>query len=897
MRGSLLTALLVLAGAGECSAAPAPPIAMGPFQPRPALALYLVTDGRPCALRARVSGKGERVSIRLFDPDEKVLARRFAYPVSDSGEPFGPAQLDRAGIYQLRVVCGLHRGTVEVELSRPLPYGVSFQNGDFKPWPGQPEVMHVWVPRRAEIFGLAAARGVEFRAPDGGAPIHDGETPLGATDVVWQARFPDPKTWSFRAWGFPVILCDRPATARRIRASVEYLDDGRTVVCHKFQKRIAELLPGLLDRKNVGDTQELLSLLFARKTEWLAEPERNIELLNAYSLWPTLQEALEKQNTDPRSHWGGSVGAWRSKEGKPFPENRWDRLRPVGGLRAGASGGGQSAEALGEAYSLAAPFNAYRGRKELLYRAASISLRNLMSLDEAEVFYTSDMPMHRDPYAGFPGFVLGRMYFPEYAWVAPHMPPEIRAVWTEALWHLFDRYHPMGLVSARNQSAHFLPAWAQFAIGSGDPEARKLSREYARYFAATAPAAGYHVESMGPDCTYCGMQHWHMGMYYRLSGDREFLEAIRKSYRFFNHTVAPEPGGGMIGCCNFAHRTAGTFAGEQWTGARGILHAVLPEVGLWASRHVSTPESRKKAASHIEARMRSERLEIKRPLFRTSGYRYWNEAPDTSGVWPALERGEFLRDFGGELIAVKRRGYYATVYVGRPTPHEMYIHRRGTTCAAQDPLPNDAENTGGPVNARQVCPFTGGGLSQLWTPGFGTAIVAANWSALCHNGLVAVDANDKRAWADYFSVRHTLDAPRWTLEVDSRLWNHPIRAARRYAFGPDAVEIQLALRAESAVRLKDLIENIPLLGGKRNGLLIACGQGPVEDGTHTTDRLRLRDQAGQGVDILFDRPYPIRVRTRGPKGAMQVNRVEVVLPVEWAAGQTRTLRYRIRPAP
>jgi len=71
-------------------------------------------------------------------------------------------------------------------------------------------------------------------------------------------------------------------------------------------------------------------------------------------------------------------------------------------------------------------------------------------------------------------------------------------------------------------------------------------------------------ESGGPDATYIGITHWHEAVYYRHSKDPVILESLRRSYRFFNHTVAPEPDGKMLGGFNFGHRTGNGFYAEQW---------------------------------------------------------------------------------------------------------------------------------------------------------------------------------------------------------------------------------------------------------------------------------------------------------------------------------------------
>ncbi|HEY3380108.1 MAG TPA: hypothetical protein VGL77_21750, partial [Armatimonadota bacterium] len=595
---------------------------LGPFLPNPAFSLYLISDGKPVSARLTIRrgprAEGDRVMVRAFNAQEQLTFWQYVEP-GKMADTFGPGDMevwgiplqipvkpqpgdllmdtelhfDGSGVHQLRITAGAGNVLVSLTLPRPLAYGVSFQNGNYAAWEGQPATMYAYVPPHAEelqvtggLVTIADAAGKELARTEDASLQKWVTIPVTQTDALWTVKFPQVNNWLLRAAGFPFILCPTPEAAKTIRASVEVLPDG-TVVCHKFQRRIAELLPKLLDPKNVGKAENLIVPLASRKEAWLADPVRNENLLNPYALMPSIAYALRSQNVDPQSHWSGAIEGWQDLQGKPAPGNRWDRLRSVPGImRAGASPSNNAIEEnLAKAALLDTPCNPYFGKKELLYRAAAAALRDLMMLGEDEVWRGCDAD--QSAYPGMMGFSIGQKTLPVFALVAPLMPDDVRAVWSDAVRHIIDRSYPDNLVTCRNQSSHYLTAYQEFATGSGDAHYLELTRAYARRFVQGAHPAGFYIEQCGPDASYIGMTHWHMAMYYRESQDPTILEGLRRSYRFFNHTVAPEPDGKMLGGFNFNHRIATGFYDEQWGGAKGILDDVLPEVGLWAGPALS----------------------------------------------------------------------------------------------------------------------------------------------------------------------------------------------------------------------------------------------------------------------------------------------------------------------
>lgn len=890
---------------------------VGRFALRPVVAVYVVADGQPCRLHLTVRQGSrpapERVMVRLFNPAEQVLYRRYveylpadlAPPVPndtielrDAAQPPSAGdilvdttvELTEAGVYQIRVVGGSHNSVAELALSRPLGYGVSFQNGDFTAWRDDLAEAYAYLPPHAE--GLTVVGGPVSVYDDVGrviesAPGATTDIPVTATDTVWRFAFPA-RDWSFRAAGLPLILCDSKQAAREIRASVILLSDG-TVVCHRFQADIAKLLPQLLTPERVGRADDLVVPLRARRDAWLAEPLRNLQLVGGYL--PAIEHWLRRQNVDPHSHWGGSLDGWQERADRPGPEGRWDRLRGVDGLYAGASSHyGAAAEHLALAALYDHPTNPYYGRTELLYRAAAAALRDLMALSEDETWPgIADL----DPYPGVMAFPSAQKTFPVFGRASPHLPDDVRAVWAEGLRHIVDRHFPDSLVSARNQSSHYLVAFQAFADGTAEPADQALARIFATRWVLGQHPAGFHQEATGPCASYIGMTHWHEAVYYRMSGDRQILDSLRRSYRLFNHTVAPEPDGRVLGGFNFNHRVGDGFFLEQWGGAKGILDDVLPEVGVWADPR--TPDAEAKAIGQIEAFLADPKMPAY-PDQTTWRYLCWGE-PDRSQPFPAMEPQPFWRLFADELLAVKRPAYYAYCWVGKPAAGEFYIRGREAKRQA-----TEAESTGGEVpDLRKVTPFLGGGLSGFWTPECGHVLLAAPWAPTTHHGLIATRADGQRYWEDYFASAFSADETAGTLVVSGRVEDVPLGYRRTYRFDDDALTVELQLTADAEVALTALVECLPVARGewKARGATIRAGE--VTAGTVEAGEFEVVDAVGAGARFILDRPRTLRLvpdglRTGGWR-RLQIGRVEIDLPRRWAKGDSVSLTYRIAPAP
>ncbi|HCD33529.1 MAG TPA: hypothetical protein DER01_14060, partial [Phycisphaerales bacterium] len=901
-------------------------MSVGPIAVDPAAAMYIVVGDQPVDVRLTIRrghrSEGDRLTVRAFDPDENLTFWQYV-KAGQMRDTFGPGdmevygiplqipvkpqphelmydtmiQLKGKGVHQIRLSAGARNSVATLQFSTPVEYGISFQNGWFTPWDATLEKAYVYVPPHA----------LKLAINGGEVTVHDasGQTLLHSNQTNWQEApitqdkslltfdLPSDKGFKFRAKGFPVILCPTQHAANTIKASVIELEDG-TVVSHKFQARIAKLLPELLKPENVGSAEELIKALESYKDAYLSHPLRNKNLLDQYAFMTGVGEILRNQNVDPNSHWGGSFGGkggWQDRIDKPYPQNRWDTLSSSKGLYAGTSPRSSNTESLAYAYSIDSTLNPYHGKKELLYRSAAASLRDLMTLAEDENWL--GVGADSTDYAGMMAFAVAQKTFPSFAHVAPHMSKEVQEVWTQGLRRIVDRMYPENMVTCRNQSSHYLVAFEAFAQGSGLPRYHELARAYAKRFRDEAHPSGYQIEQCGPDASYIGMTHWHEAVYYQMSKDPTILDALRESYGFFNKTVAPEPNGKkVLAGFNFNHRIGSGFYFEQWGGAKGILDDVLPEVGTW-SRFSPRDQQAKDKASQSIAKTLSKPGQSRASNLTTMRYLYYTESPDQSLLFPAESKTSFIDNHNDELISVRQGDYYTVIYVGHPAPSNHYISQRENF---RLPFANDAENKPGQVNVRKATPYVGGGMSLFWTPQFGTAIMSTNWSPVYRHGLVAQQDDLKRYWEDYFANSFKLDKNAKTLAITGKIEKQPLSYTRTYHFGKDGMQVQLEIKAKKAVQLKQLIEVFPFPTSsvKANGMTVTAGDQTT--GSTITNQLTFMDEQGNGVQVDFDTAWPMTIAKPGLKQYnMQLCRVELQLPTDWKAGQKRTLQYTLLP--
>lgn len=122
-------------------------------------------------------------------------------------------------------------------------------------------------------------------------------------------------------------------------------------------------------------------------------------------------------------------------------------------------------------------------------------------------------------------------------------------------------------------------------MGSGRQVYKTLAHDFALAFYDPElnwfMKTGYQQEAYGPDATYSGLCASNQDLYYKFSCDEIAKEGLRKTYDFFNHTVAPEPDGRILGASNFCHRTSGSWVHRQFNAGFHLMSDELPEAGTW----------------------------------------------------------------------------------------------------------------------------------------------------------------------------------------------------------------------------------------------------------------------------------------------------------------------------
>ncbi|MBM4377223.1 MAG: hypothetical protein FJ095_19250 [Deltaproteobacteria bacterium] len=1067
--------------------------------------------------------------VRVFEPGEAL--RHWHYQRQEPGSPspsviaspteppppsfqFDAAgntkgyrvSLRQAGIYELRVATNSLKTAVRVRLPDGVGYGVSQQNGAFA-WPYCLDTclpvaatsLYAFAPRHptARMFLELTANGSSSLptvratgAPEPMTPVKvDGseryELSPGASDegVVWQLDFQDSnKVQHFHATGIPLILCDSAASADAIRASTVRVPSGPhkgTLVSHRFQSDILELLPELLEPSNVGDEALTTALDGPAFTAAPAKPPcagtgsgngpgaltpdqayQSVDLLHSYDSplkavrWYLSRGSVSSNGVvtygagapmlelSPSSHFGGAIGLpllerQRCREamecvsgGACRPDgtcdvafdpsvNRWDVLRGVRyKVRDNAQYydsytalglPGAAARHLMLAATLAHPCNpwgpATKGapptHPELVARAAAHGLAELLVVGEDERQLSVG---DTDPYPGSAGFQLVQFAenFGAVAGSLPKLLPgagpkkdlgeRLQRVWATGLRRLIDRHQSVYMTTTMNQSSTFMLATEELARGSeGLPFAalyRQVAREYGQRFAAEASATGWLAEASGPSSSYAGMQHWHMARYLGLTEsdpegeDLVVRDALAASYRFFSRFAVEEPDGQRSSGFNYAHRIGVGFELEQYQGARGQAETV-PEVALWSEWHF--PQSGKKLEQALGT-VKSLAGGFGGPvdaiprLSLTGSPEVGLELDSTKRpalpILPANQVGDaevLLPDVGSgkppEILTVRRGRYYTALFIGNPAPRYAYAGHFETTrmmplkkgtLTIEDIDPTvETGNVGGATTTHAIdlyeqSPMIGGGLSLLAVPGYGSALLATNWSPLTHHGLVVerdelIQVGTKRRyWEDYEQVttdrtatgpggdcaRLFPQAEHLTLPagftVYGRIEGQPqdkqealpllypnLCYARHYTFASDRVGVRIVLKRSAAASggaTTRIFENIPIPTCTRNvcnavtqsgGTLNRKSKGAslAFDPVLGSERVRVRDSATpkpRGFDLAFPpgrtvtlRPHGLRFSYYGEE--LQVGRVEVELVVPASEGASTSLDYELVP--
>lgn len=905
--------------------------------------------------------------VRVYDPDENLLLHRVVDAAVDAQDYPSLAPHDLAngvladttlqattdGTYTVRVSAGYEHTKLRIGVPPGTNHALSYGNGIWQDWRESLGPLWVWVPGHPTRDVT-----IELRHEAGSATVwgpgdlwsHDLETgdllrtlPAGDPGQLW--RVDDlTEDWMLRAGGdVPVIFATSAAYATKLDAGLVTIETGPLDgerVAHLFQKRLAELIEPLL--AGVGDAADLRAAVSVvtsdpscAEVSDVERAELGVELLARHL--PSVVWSLDTWK------FGGEAST------HPFVDaEHADAIAPLlawlPSFHHPCNPWGPTGEGLAD------------GRVELLRRAALVAIDQVMSVTEDERLSEGDA---FSTYPGTGAFAVGDRTW-TFAFLSPSsaraLPPplgeDLRSAYVEAMRRAtLDRRYAEPFVSARNQSSFYVTGLGALVLG--DPSWESATRAYAERFAASADPAGWFPESLGPDATYNGMTHNQLALFYLQTAwtqgcsDQTVRAALAKSYDFFNHTVGPEPGGKTLGGFNFGHRTNWWFADEQYSGAKGIARDV-PQVAIWSEPQ--TPLSPADIQSELDDAIQSFDFHVAQTAtsastllhaFQRFVARQTYVFPDSHPNlrWPA-QNPDTDRLFDDELYALRRDGYFVSIYVGNPASGTFYTDQKVEQirpAAAPATCPGlytaHYEDTGVPqpsghahpcaTDEREYFvshPFVGGGISTLWTPSFGAAILAANWSPLVHHGIVGVGLNPdtgllERTWERYAAVQ-LIGADRDGVELHGTVPLYygsavELLYTRVYEFGDDSIDVKVVLTNATAVEqsLDALWENVPVpvcaadcdtnLKARVVGFARADGT-PLDAGMHELDVVHVVDEQGHGLAVSFGSVREVSVHPVGMilpfySERLQIGRIQIpfdtsVLP----SGASTSLTYTLR---
>jgi hypothetical protein len=659
--------------------------------------------------------------------------------------------------------------------------------------------------------------------------------------------------------GFPVILCPDEATARNIRGSVEVAADG-TWLSHKFQVRMWNWMHGLKPSDLEVETVPLGPL----KEKFLASPE-SASLLGPRGAFNHAYYLLKSQDLDSSS--------------------------PEYGDRKNMS-------YLALFYSLDAPFNPYAGNRNVLNRYLLNQFKKLLKLRENGTFNPG-----WNNYSG--GDALSTLSdYTAYSLCSQKLPEDLRQLWNNGIGRLINRFC-LSRVSCENQSAHWLVDSYCMYKATGDETYKKIAADFAAHMADPALnrfiQTGYLQERYGPDATYQGLCASNLAFYCTMSQDENAKKTLAKIYSLFNHTVAPEPDGTVLGSSNFAHRTNGSWVHRQWTGGIPLMAGELADAGCWLKPEEETPQQQ--IAKFINWPHESYRDKWYADNSRWAvGYvlspwlPMWHEyfyprKPVQYGKFPVERETTFSRSFGDEFHCFRRQDYYALVYSGKTS------HNWVRNSMKQNPVPK-----GWKLENRVLTPVTGAGkknawcptqgLSMFWTPEYGNAILARNWNVYTAQTVRADLDGGQVSWSDYWSTKQSFDQPQNEVTISSELFKLPVQVTRKIAASAGSASVNLDVTFSEKAPIKNLVEQLPFLK-KANQRIEFKVAGKWQAAPGQCTAVRMLNAKGQGILISFTAPVKVGFGICSNHFNLEIGLLEIALEGSRAKDSAISLKYQI----
>jgi hypothetical protein len=846
-----------------------------------------------------------RVMVRVFDANENLIFRDFTTSQQFSEDQNLPSQLvvnvpacDANAVIQMVVTGGkTSPATFDLTTEPAMPFGIMSSIKVITP-PQKPiEHGYIYVP--------AGAKQLSFEPIDTDITVWDendnvilknqrATVPVNKTDVIWKIslkpqKFPNAKIFTD---GFDVIVCPDIETAKAIGGSIEHLDDG-TIVAHKFQVRLDRLL-----RKTFASSDNFtlypIKSFEPLKDIFLSNPEKYQYLITDYRpVLPYLNLWFDRQILDNNSPFFGGIHAPASLDEILTPyqiasskfrttgKQTQTTLPPVTdqashNLIASLSSAGVP-DSLAFLYNLDPNINPYYHNINLLNRIIIAACRDLMLLEESELI----CGRNETDWPGTFAFAFRYKYCDAYGQVGQVVKkyyPEIHKEWTNGINRFADHIALTPVFPPANQSAHIPYGLWRVYEGSKDQFYKELTLLTVQKFCQNLQRpAGYYVEGYGPCSSYAGITLDLFSMLYIDSQIPLLKDSIEKAYYLFNHTVASNADGLLIGATDFNHRIQAPWTVSQYRSGRTMMAEYLPEAAAWQNyKNVDLLALKEK----IQQKLKSIPYPVeyfandKNFNFETASgdcrrfFKYYSAATTSKETFPFQETNFYIRVIGEEFIAVKQPGYYALVYVGKPGMPSANKH----------------------ISPMQKGPRTGGGLSLVWFPNYKIFLAGQGWNSFCHHGIIAETENNDVCYADYYATEYKVNANKNELITKGKISNTPLRYTHQYFFDVNSIKIKTEVTSEGSFGCKSCYLQFPILLGtdsKYTSLKSANGTSLMYVSEHTKKASYLIFK--EPVKTEFSKVFTEKFDNTKYK----IQQLKIYLPNKWEKSQSVTLSYEI----
>ena len=150
-------------------------------------------------------------------------------------------------------------------------------------------------------------------------------------------------------------------------------------------------------------------------------------------------------------------------------------------------------------------------------------------------------------------------------------------------------------------------------------------------------------------------------------------------------------------------------------------------------------------------------------------------------------------------------------------------------------------------------------------------------------------------------MKSTLDADKGEAVLEGAVHQTPLQYRRVYRFLPEAVECELTVRTDKAIKLAALSECLPypLAAAKPGGLAVSRLGADGQPATGTAAKaLYFSNAGGQGHLVTFAEARSVDLGQDHSKdhygGEHDWGRVLIALPTDWTPGQAFVLKYRLQ---